>query len=32
MLKAMNDGTHGTPRTGYITAGPRVGVKYIIKT
>jgi hypothetical protein len=26
-----NDGTHGTPRTGYITAGPRVGVKKIIR-
>ena len=27
----VTDGTNGTPRTGYITAGPRVGVKKIIR-
>lgn len=25
------DGTNGTPRTGKVTKGPRVGVRYIIK-
>jgi hypothetical protein len=30
-LAPITDGTHGTPRTGYITAGPRVGVNKIIR-
>lgn len=31
MLKAMNDGTNGTPRTGLTTYGPRIGKYKIIK-
>jgi hypothetical protein len=30
-LKAVDNGTHGTIRDGYITAGPRVGVNKIIR-
>jgi hypothetical protein len=28
---SATDGTHGTPRTGYITSGPRAGKYKIIK-
>ena len=31
MIKAMNDGTHGTPTTGHYTKGPTLAVNFIIK-